>query len=137
MGPGTYDPKDLRSSQSAMIKGRPSERRGDDIPGPGTYNEDPNRVRDRSRSANFGASPPRNSEKTWSPSREVNMGPGIYDQRDYTIGSGVGIAYTIPKNEKEGRDNRSPGPGHYKLPCKFADNPPYSNSGQLEEFKWV
>jgi len=55
-------------------------------------------------------------------------GPGEYDNRDYNIGGHSVISYTIPKGENKGPVEDTPGPGHYKIPVKFADVPSYSHT---------
>lgn len=69
--------------------------------------------------------------------RDGSPGPGGYDDRDYNHELGHGVSYTIPKNEKELPGEPNPGPGHYKIPVKFADVPRYVLPEQNEEFKWV
>lgn len=69
--------------------------------------------------------------------KDPNPGPGAYDARDYNLSGYTSIAYTIPKDESPERDNGYPGPGHYKIPVKFADVPRYILPNQNEEFKYV
>jgi len=120
-GPGMYDPKLQNNSPTFEMRGRPKDRVDNNLPGPGSYNENPNNVRDRTRSANFSNSPERDTGKSWSPNRDNNVGPGMYDSRDYDIQGGHVICYTIPKNEREPGDDGTPGPGHYKLPYKLGN----------------
>jgi hypothetical protein len=48
-------------------------------------------------------------------------GPGMYDVKQKS-----GNAYKFDKNEKEGRQDNNPGPGHYYVPVHFADVPKYN-----------
>ena len=70
-------------------------------------------------------------------------GPGdydkkmLYDGRDYNISGQYSIHYSISKGEAKDHDDGIPGPGHYKVPCKFADVPKYLMPNQSEEFKYV
>ena len=65
-------------------------------------------------------------------------GPGQYDNRNYDATGDSVIVYTIPKGENKEPVENTPGPGHYKIPVKFADVPRYSNNMvQNEEFRYV
>ena len=65
-------------------------------------------------------------------------GPGQYDARDYNVLSGKSsIVYSFSKDEPHEGVDPTPGPGHYKIPCKFADVPSYSMPNRNEEFKYV
>lgn len=115
------------------MKGRPKDLSPDDIPGPGSYNAMDGATKDRTRSANFSNSPQRDTGKSISPNRD-NSGDGVdyydpkmlYDSRDYNMNGHYSIKYSISKNEHPEPANDNPGPGHYKLPSKFADVPSYS-----------
>lgn len=83
----------------------------------------------------FSRSPDRS--RSGSPHKDGMPGPGQYDNRDYNIAGHQSIAYTIPKGEKRDEFSDTPGPGHYKIPVKFADVPSYNHTVQSDEFKWV
>lgn len=56
-------------------------------------------------------------------------GPGqYYDDRDYDPTGNSVIVYSIPKGENKEPVNDTPGPGHYKIPVKFADVPRYNHT---------
>ena len=61
----------------------------------------------------------------------------MYDPREDFVSDHYSVSYTIPKGEKRDPNDNTPGPGHYKLPCKFADTPGYSGIKNNEEFRWV
>jgi hypothetical protein len=120
------------------MRGRPQDNNRDNIPGPGTYENDVSAIKDRQHSANFGNSPQRDTMRSMSPGRDQsNLGPGAYNNRDHDITGNNSICYTIPKGEKKEGDDGYPGPGHYKIPCKFADTNAYSKINQSDEFKYV
>ncbi len=76
-------------------------------------------------------------ERSGSPQRQHNLGPGQYDTRNSTINGSDAIVYSFSKAGVLNQDDGYPGPGHYKIPTKFADIPPYSIPKQNEEFKYV
>lgn len=98
----------------------------DGIPGPGTYEGNPNLMKHNNPSIDFSRSPDRS--KQGSPRKDNLPGPGEYDNRDYNIQGHSVIVYSIPKADKQDPPNDTPGPGHYKLPAKFADVPRYSHT---------
>ena len=61
-----------------------------------------------------------------SPRKDQMPGPGEYDNRDNNVAGHSVIVYSIPKGENKEPDNGTPGPGHYKIPVKFADTNSYS-----------
>lgn len=145
-GPGFYDSPNPKKGPSYTINGKPADRQDNDRPGPGHYELDQNAVRNRSPSANFSHSPARqgSGSRSASPNRDYNIGAGqydplqTYDARDYNLSQGKSSAqYSVPKADKPKGDNKNPGPGHYKIPVKFADVPKYSMPNQSQEFKWI
>lgn len=70
--------------------------------------------------------------------KEQLPGPGQYDARDYNVLSGhSSIVYSFSKADVHDNVEPTPGPGHYKLPSKFADVPSYSMPNKNDEFKYV
>ena len=93
-------------------------------------------TKDRITNADFGRQSIRD-DRLGSPDKTQNPGPGSYDQRSYNVHGNDSVVYSFNKSEPVNHDDGYPGPGHYKLPTKFADIPPYSVPKQSEEFKYV
>ena len=71
----------------------------------------------------------RSPERSISPNRQHNLGPGAYEAIDSNIAGHTSLVYSIPKGDKREDISDTPGPGHYKIPVKFADIPSYSKPG--------
>lgn len=144
LGPGVYDPKKQGNIPSFQIKGRPKDISTDKIPGPGSYEANASAVKDRLRVANFSNSPQRDTSRSISPNRDNSANGGefydpkmLYDSRDYNMNGHYSVKYSISKGEPKEQDNGNPGPGHYRLPSKFADVPSYSMVQSNPDFKYV
>jgi hypothetical protein len=61
-------------------------------------------------------------------------GPGNYNIRNGNASNGFGFGSST---RGKGGNDETPGPGHYKVPCRVADVPRYSMPNRLEEFKYV
>ena len=48
-----------------------------------------------------------------------------------------GKSFKFDKSERKYENNPYPGPGHYKVPSKFADLPKYAIPDMGEENRWV
>ncbi len=131
-GPGEYTIKStIGGGRRAVLIGRYRTEAPDLVPGPGQYSLD---MREQSPSARMGTA------KKFGLDGELNRtlpGPGTYEVRrregspKYSFGTGK-------------RDNAlnlslgGPGPGDYRLPCKFAELPKYSVRRQkTDDFTYV
>ena len=63
-------------------------------------------------------------------------GPAVYNTNLSSI-RGPRYQFGTSKREEHRKKETSPGPGHYKLPVKFAEVPRYALPNQKEEFKFV
>lgn len=61
-------------------------------------------------------------------------GPGNYNIGNHLGGPGYGFGSS---GRGKFTADGTPGPGHYKVPCKVADVPRYSMPNRNEEFKYV
>jgi len=70
--------------------------------------------------------------------RKIVPGPAAYQSNDYkTLSktmSGVSFAKAVRDQANKGK---TPGPGDYKLPSKFADVPRYNLPNQAESSRFV
>jgi len=69
--------------------------------------------------------------------RKIVPGPAAYNTEDKTLSktmSGVSFAKALRENMKK---DRTPGPGDYKLPSKFADVPRYNVTSMPESARFV
>ncbi|CDW79521.1 UNKNOWN [Stylonychia lemnae] len=132
-GPGQYDLHKSNSGPAYTIKGRDPAKNDNGIPGPGAYDKSEDNIRFKQPAFDFSRSP----DRSLSPDKDTNPGPGQYDDRDYYISGHSVIVYSIPKGEIKDPKNDTPGPGYYKIPVKFADTNAYSGIRGNEEFRYV
>ena len=65
-----------------------------------------------------------------------NPGPGNYNVNTHCNCSSGGFGFGTSTRSNFGKE-ATPGPGHYKVPCKVADVPRYAYPARSEQFKFV
>ena len=129
MEPGKYDIKPMfGTGRKALLRGKPSNHIRSKTPGPGYYKHEDSKMKTLKTSPSVGIGLGKKSEVI----RKYNAaipGPGKYDTKNgFDVSDKQKIkAYRFSK-DKRMKDKRfkTPGPGHYKIPCSFGFTAPYS-----------
>lgn len=129
-GPGEYNYEPKRAG-GISIGGRPKDRAISDVPGPGAYSGDHNKIKDKAPGVNFGS--PSKSKGIHDPT----PGPGNYDTPGYINPGGKPGGYSFGKDQKHYKSSDTPGPGSYYIPVQVANHPEHALPGVKNDFKVV
>jgi len=138
-GPGMYNTNNKLGSEAPKytLRIKPQIlKEQDKTPGPGQYDtENINQIRGKSPMWKIGTTKKDDGYKELE--RRGIPGPGMYDlkeQKDYAFKFGK-----AQRKELNDWSAKTPGPGHYRIPCSFRDVPRYiSNTGNFEEqFRYI
>jgi len=131
--PGAYDlPSVIAQGPKISLHGKRVEKKIEDIPGPGAYNQDSKVILKKYPGIVVSTGP--RVEKDFSTRKDV-PGPGAYPLRSTLNGPRIGFGYGKKCEDK--LDKSIPGPGAYKIPCSFARAERYKMPGKSLPFRFI
>jgi hypothetical protein len=128
-GPGSYDPRFMKTSLGISLKSKLDTKLASDTPGPGSYQPvTPSKVIKGNPTYSFGISPVRERIFLRALKQALNLGPGEYDVHNINdqqvIAGKTLIGYSFSKSNSPGRDDGTPGPGTYEAQSSFGLHAP-------------
>ncbi|MCQ2816452.1 MAG: hypothetical protein MJ252_04210 [archaeon] len=127
--PGKYDIKSsIGSGRKALLRGKPKELPRCKTPGPGSYRYEDAKMRTLKKSPSYGIGIG-NKTNIIRKDNKAYPGPGKYTLREgFDVSDKGKIKANTFAKDKRMKEIRfkTPGPGHYKLPCSFGYTAPYS-----------
>ena len=130
--PGSYSLPSMLGGPKIMLHGKRAKEKMKEVPGPGAYNPNFKVVAEQYPGIVLSTGP--RTEKDFSTKRCV-PGPGKYSLNTTLNPSGIKFGSGKKCTHKVDRD--IPGPGAYKIPCKFGNTQPYQIPGKNLSYSFV
>lgn len=133
-GPGSYDTPSTfdRPKTAITLRGKPTYVNNTITPGPGQYNINEASIVTQKRSGAYKVGTAKRKFFNVN-EKDPGLGPGQYDYKEKHD-----KGFVFSKQKKFNTiDNKTPGPGSYKIPCSMFHVPAYTEDKFDSQFKYV